>query len=73
MSEELQRFIQEHVTTVEPMEKEANLAYWNFTTTGKKEYEEEVTRLHVALRKIYANRAGFERLHSTRKTNIAIW
>lgn len=62
MSEELQRFIHEHVTTVEPMEKAANLAYWNFTTTGKKEFEEEVTRLHVALRKIYANRAGFERL-----------
>jgi peptidyl-dipeptidase A len=62
VSEELQRFIHEHVTTVEPMEKAANLAYWNFTTTGKKEFEEEVTRLHVALRKVYANRAGFERL-----------
>lgn len=62
MSEELQRFINEHVATVEPMEKAANLAYWNFTTTGEKKYEEEVTRLHVALRKIYADRAGFEQL-----------
>jgi len=62
VSEELQRFIDEHIATVEPMEKAANLAYWNFTTTGKKKYEEEVTRLHVALRKVYADRAGFERL-----------
>jgi peptidyl-dipeptidase A len=62
VSEALQRFIQEHVATVEPMAKAANLAYWNFTTTGKKKYEEEVTRLHVALRKVYADRAEFERL-----------
>ena len=62
MSQELQRFIDEHVAAVEPMEKAANLAYWNFTTTGEKKYEEEVTRLHVALRKIYADRASFQRL-----------
>jgi peptidyl-dipeptidase A len=62
VSQELQRFIDEHVVAVEPMEKAANLAYWNFTTTGEKKYEEEVTRLHVALRKIYADRASFQRL-----------
>ena len=62
MSEKLQEFIDQHVATVEPLEKSVKLAYWNFTTTGRKEYEEEVTRLHVALRKVYANRAQFERL-----------
>jgi peptidyl-dipeptidase A len=62
MSEELKEFIDEHVATVEPLEKSVKLAYWNFTTTGKKEYEDEVTRLHVALRKVYANRAQFEQL-----------
>ena len=62
MSEELQEFFREHIATIESMEKAANLAYWNFTTTGKKEHEEEVTRLHVALRKVYADPARFERL-----------
>jgi peptidyl-dipeptidase A len=62
VSEELQDFIREHVATIEPLAKAANLAYWNFTTTGKKEHEEEVTRLHVALRKAYADRARYERL-----------
>ena len=62
MSEALQNFVREHVATVEPMEKAANLAYWNFTTTGEKRYEEEVTRLHVALRKVYADSARFEQL-----------
>jgi peptidyl-dipeptidase A len=64
VSEELQEFFREHIATIESMEKAANLAYWNFTTTGKKEYEEEVTRLHVALRKVYADPARFERLKS---------
>jgi len=64
VSEELQDFFREHIATIESMEKAANLAYWNFTTTGKKEYEEEVTRLHVALRKVYADPARFERLKS---------
>jgi peptidyl-dipeptidase A len=62
MSEALVQFIQEHVATVEPLDKAANLAYWNFTTSGKKEYEEEITRLQVALRKIYADPARFARL-----------
>jgi peptidyl-dipeptidase A len=64
VSEELQRFIDEHLAAVEPTEKASNLAYWGFTTTGEKKYEEEVTRLHVALRKIYADRDSFERLKS---------
>jgi len=62
MSENLSDFIQEHVAAVEPMDKAVSLAYWNFTTTGKKAYEDEVTRLEVALRKVYADRARFEQL-----------
>lgn len=70
MSEALRVFIREHVSTIESMEKAANQAYWNFTTTGKKEHEEEVTRLHVALRKVYADRARFERLEALRGNGL---
>ena len=62
MSKELQDFIREHVAIVEPIEKAFYLAYWNFTTTGEKVYEEEVTRLRVALRQVYAERTRFEQL-----------
>jgi peptidyl-dipeptidase A len=62
MYEVIQKFISDHVDAVEPLDKAVALAYWRFTTTGKKEYEEEVTRLQVALRKIYADRARFEKL-----------
>ncbi len=70
MLEELQAFIREHVAAIEPLEKAVSLAYWNFTTTGKKEYEQEVTRLHVALRKVYADPARFERLKSLTDNQI---
>jgi peptidyl-dipeptidase A len=62
VSEKLEDFVRKHVATIEPMEKAANLAYWNFTTTGEKQYEEEVTRLHVALRKVYADRSRFQQM-----------
>ena len=60
MSKELQEFIGQHIVSLEPILKAANLAYWNFTTTGKNEYEVEFTRLQVALRKMYADRDRFK-------------
>ena len=62
--EAVRQFIEEQVARVEPLDSALALAYWNFTTTGKQEYAEELTRLQVALRKIYADRARFERLTS---------
>ena len=62
MSETLRDFIEGHVATVQPLDKAAALAYWNFTTTGQPQYEEEVTRLQVALRRIYADPDRFARL-----------
>ena len=60
MSERLQHFIAAIVARLAPVEKEANLAYWDFTTTGNKESEDRFTRLQVALRRIYADRAAFD-------------
>jgi peptidyl-dipeptidase A len=62
MSKDLQEFIGQHIVSLEPILKAANLAYWNFTTTGKNEYEVEFTRLQVALRKMYADRDRFNQL-----------
>ena len=62
LSEALRQFIDDQVTRVAPIETEANLAYWDFTTTGKAEYEERFTRLRVALRRVYADRQAFEQL-----------
>jgi peptidyl-dipeptidase A len=64
MSKELQEFIRQHVASLEPILQAANLAYWNFTTTGNNDYEAEFIRLHVALRKMYADGGRFNQLKS---------
>jgi peptidyl-dipeptidase A len=60
----LSAFIQNHVATVEPMYTANSLAYWDFTTTGREEYQKELTRLQVALRKVYADPARFEQFEA---------
>jgi peptidyl-dipeptidase A len=59
MSEALEQFIGQVVARVEPIETGANLAYWDFTTTGKPEHEQQYVRLQVALRQVFADRAAF--------------
>ncbi len=58
----LEAFIAAHTRQVEPLTIAQSEAYWRFTTTGRKEDEEEYARLTAALRKIYADREAFARL-----------
>jgi len=54
-------FTEQFVATVEKVETQANLAYWYFTTTGRPEHQQEYVRLQIALRRLYADRATFQR------------
>lgn len=58
----LESFIEVHTRQVEPLIIAQSEAYWRFTTTGRKEDEEEYARLTAALRKVYADRQAFARL-----------
>ncbi|MER3467205.1 MAG: peptidase M3, partial [Thermoflexus sp.] len=58
----LEAFIESHTRQVEPLIVAQSEAYWRFTTTGRKEDEEEYARLTAALRKVYADRQAFARL-----------
>lgn len=58
----LESFIEAHTRQVEPLVIAQSEAYWRFTTTGRKEDEEEYARLTAALRKVYADRQAFARL-----------
>lgn len=62
MSEALRQFLAEMTARIAPVETEANLAYWEFTTTGSQEAEARFKELQAALRRIYADRASFEQL-----------
>ncbi|MGQ9793339.1 MAG: M2 family metallopeptidase [Anaerolineae bacterium] len=64
MNNPLADFIEEFVTTIEKVETQANLAYWFFTTTSRPEHQQEYVRLQIALRRLYANRATFERFNA---------
>jgi peptidyl-dipeptidase A len=64
MSEALARFTERITARVEPIETGANLAYWDFTTTGQPEDEQRYVRLQVALRHVFADRAAFAEFRS---------
>ena len=58
----LKAFIQEHVARVAPLEKELNLAYWDASTTGKKESYEMTSRKELEIRKVYSDPEAFKLL-----------
>lgn len=61
-SNELHTFIETHVAAAEPLYTASALAYWNFTTTGQAEYQQEYQRLETQKRKLYADRAAYAQL-----------
>jgi len=57
--EQMQAFITAHVEKVKPMEKEANLAYWDAATSGKSEDYDKVGTLTLELRRVYSDPCDF--------------
>jgi len=56
---QLEQFIEAHVEKVEPLTKEANLAYWDATTTGKTEYYDRFSALQLEISRLYNNPQDF--------------
>jgi peptidyl-dipeptidase A len=56
---QLEQFIDIHIAKVEPLSIQANLAYWDASTTGKPEDYERFNKLQLEIRKIYNNRQEF--------------
>ncbi len=57
--QQLEQFIDIHVAKVEPLSTQANLAYWDASTTGKPEDYERVNKLQLEIRQIYNNPLEF--------------
>ncbi len=51
----LEKFITAHVEKIEPMTTQANLTYWDASTTGKSEYYDKHSQLRLEIRRIYSN------------------
>ena len=52
---QLQEFITAHVAKVEPLSDQANLTYWDASTTGKSEYYDKLSELQIRIRKIHSD------------------
>lgn len=61
---QLQEFINAHISRVEPLAREAHLAYWELQTTSSLEAKNRSTELSTQLAKIYANPEEFAFLKS---------
>ncbi len=56
---QLQDFITTHIEKVKPMMKEANLASWKASNTGKAEDYDRVSKLTLVIRQVYSNPEEF--------------
>ena len=55
-------FIATHIDTIAPLEKSANLAYWDAATTGAKEQYQQYADMDLAMRKVRSNPDDFSKI-----------
>jgi len=52
---QVQNFITAHVVKIEPLTTQANLTYWEASTTGKSELYDKLGKLQISIRQIYSD------------------
>ncbi len=67
---QLERFIETHIAKVEPLSTQANLAYWDASTTGKPEDYERVNKLQLKIRRVYNNPQEFVFLKDIKESGL---
>ncbi len=65
---QLQEFITAHVAKVEPLSDQANLTYWDASTTGKSEYYDKLSELQFKIRKIHSDPQQYAFLKDVRES-----
>ena len=65
---QLKEFIRAHVEKVKPLEREANLAYWNASISGNAEDYDRSSKLQLELNQIYSNEKEFLYLKSLKES-----
>ena len=68
MGRQLEQFIQVHVSKVEPLTKEANLAYWDAATTGKTEDYNRFSALQLEISRLYSDPQDFAFIKSMKES-----
>ena len=65
---QLERFLEAHVAKVEPLMTNANLAYWDATTTGKTEYYDRFSDLQLQISRLYSDSQDFTFIKDMRES-----
>ena len=65
---QLQEFITAHVARVEPLSDQANLTYWDASTTGKSEHYDRLSELQIEIRQIHSDPREYTFLKDVRKS-----
>lgn len=63
---QLMTFVETHVAKVQPLAKEAHLAYWQAAITGDGKAYQRVSQLELELRQIYSSAEDYARLKALR-------
>jgi len=65
---QVERFLEAHVAKVEPLMTNANLAYWDATTTGKTEYYDRFGDLQLQISGLYSDSEDFAFIRDMRES-----
>ena len=65
---QLQEFITAYETKIEPLSTQANLTYWDASTTGKPEFYEKLGELQIKIRQIHSDPQEYDFLKDTRES-----
>ena len=65
---QLQKFITAHVEKVKPMQKGANLAYWDAAVTGKSEDYDKFSKFMLEIRQVYSDPQEFAFLRDIKES-----
>jgi peptidyl-dipeptidase A len=66
--QQLEQFIEAHLSKIKPLIKEMNLAYWQAANSGKEDDYNKAGELQLKLRQIYSNKEEFSFLKNVRES-----
>lgn len=69
MNDEFSRFVKEYEAKADKLSKEANLAYFNATISGKKEDYDRSAELEIQRSRLYTNKDDFAKLKKWKESN----
>ena len=68
--EEIQQFIENHVSMIKPALKKVRLAYWNAAISGKQKDYEDYEQLQKEIERVYNNKENFEKVKNFLNSEI---